>query len=243
MGLTIRGLIEWRGKSYGPLIVLCHGFKALYKQPQIAVLARRLVMVGYTVVSLDATNSVGTSDGKLVNFTVGGYIQDIKQVMGYALRYTSQKRCVLIGYSIGAMAGYVIASQDKRVRGLALQGPSYRLGTTLDKDITTQISEKGWARVWSNTLSKFVVIGGDVYRYAKRYDVDEHLRAVKCPVLVTYGTYEEPVRIRNMDYLYRLLRGRKKIVKILSAPHTFRKREHINLFVRAIIKWLSTLPK
>ena len=69
----IVGIMEWFGKNKGPLVILCHGFKGFMDQVQIRDTAKNIANAGYTTVRFDATNSIGKSEGRLMEFTTGGF--------------------------------------------------------------------------------------------------------------------------------------------------------------------------
>ncbi|MBU0598114.1 alpha/beta hydrolase [Patescibacteria group bacterium] len=239
-GLTIRGIMEWKWDKYGPLVILSHGLAVTYKQSQVRLVGDALAEAGYTVFRLTATNSIGESDGSLLNFTVSGYIQDIKTVMRYAFEKTGQDYCALMGYSVGAMASYIVAAQDERVKALVLQGPLYDLKAEMSRLIYLPLYKAmGWMWKMSKTANKRFRLGYEFYHDGIRYRPDDYLRKITCPSLVIYGTKELLLQKHDFIELYKRLRCDKKLVKISGAGHTFRSKKRISELAREVLKWLK----
>ncbi|MBU2228959.1 alpha/beta hydrolase [Patescibacteria group bacterium] len=239
-GLTIRGIIDWKGKSYGPLIILCHGLFGFVEKPNIKKVAKALVKTGYAVVRFDATNNVGKSQGRFEKFTVGGYIQDTKQVISYALKKLRTKEYSVVGFSIGAMPAYVIAANDKRMKHMVLQGPTYDLKYELERENNfLKLKEKGWAFKYSVGLKKNIKVGYELYREGIKYKVDPYLKKVGCPTLVVYGSKEHPGTQKNFRELYRQLKTKKKRIILPNAPHTLVSNKNVGMFTEKSIKWLK----
>jgi len=239
-GLTIRGIIEWKKKQIGPLIILCHGLKASMDQPQIKETAKALIKAGYAVVSFDATNNVGKSQGNFINFTTGGYIQDAKRVVTYALQTTKQKEYIFVGFSIGAMASYIIASKDRRTKKLVIQAPVYNLKKILTRPYYNfpLWLKQGWIMLHSNYLNKDFKLGIKIYQEGIKYKVNQYLKKIKCPVLVIYGSKEDSESKKDFRKLFKVLQSEKRKIVLPDTLHTLKTKRQINVFTDQIIKWL-----
>jgi hypothetical protein len=240
-GKTIYAVIEWKGKNQGPLVVLCHGYRSFGGAPQVAKVARVLRQAGYTTVCLDATNSTGKSEGKLVDFTVGGYVQDIKQIVTYALKYLNQKQYILVGFSIGGSASVIIASVDRRVRQLILQSPTYDLRAVFEmRKNFSLLLKQGWASEYSRIQKKQVKIGIEVYNESIKYNMSEFVKNIKCPVLHVYGSAEDSrIKKLNEKFYKDLKTTKKKKLIINGVGHTFHMDRDSTKLSNGIIKWLD----
>jgi len=239
-GLTIRGVVEWQGKKFGPLVIMCHGYKGFMAQQQIKYPATELVKNGYTVVRFDSTNGIGLSQGPLMDFTLGSYIQDIKSVIEFSLKKFKRRYYLFIGYSAGAMAGYIIGANDKRMEKLVLQGPVYNLKKVFKENRFFPFLEKrGWAIVYSESQRRNVRIGYDFYKEGIRYKSDKYLKKINCPTLVIYGGREKSSFKAGFNALFKRIKSEKKKFIIPNAPHTLRKSIHLKIFTSTIIKWLK----
>lgn len=238
----IVGVIEWHGKTKGPLVILCHGFKGFMDQTQIKGVAEYLVKTGYTTVRFDATNSIGKSDGKLLDFTVGGYLNDLKAVVIYALKIIKRKGYALFGFSIGAMVSYLLASKYKKVRCLVLQGPTYSLKYALHKKEYNfpQWQKNGWITVHSNSKNRDYKVGFNYYKEGIKYNTKKAIKQVSCPTAIIYGTKEGNDKKKLFNHLYRDLKVRHKGKFVIQvAPHTLRKVKHIKQASKLAIGWLN----
>ena len=241
----IVGIMEWFGKEKGPLVILCHGFKGFMDQPQIRDSAKYLAKSGYTTFRFDATNSIGKSDGKLLNFTGGSFLSDLKTVISHILRLTKKKDYVLMGYSLGALISGIVASKDKRVKCLVLQGPSYNLSYLLTRDFySPEWKKKGWIMVHSNSKNRDYKIGYNFYKEGIKYNAKKVVKKIKCPTAIVYGSKEPSDNIKLFNELFIDLKTtQKKKFIIKGASHTIRKKKHIQQFSKAAVWWLDKYYK
>ena len=237
----IAGVMEWYGKKKGPLVILCHGFKGFMDQSQIKEMAKYLAKAGYTTVRFDATNSIGKSDGQLLNFTVGGFLNNLKLIIAYALKLTRQRNYALAGYSLGAMISYLIASKDKRVKCLILQGPTYNLKFQLTKDFySPEWKKRGWIFVYSNSKNRDYKVGFNFYQEGIKYNTKKVVKKISCPTTIIYGTNERQGYKKLFNKLFRDLKVKqKKKFVIPGAPHTLRKVRHIKQTGKVAAWWLN----
>lgn len=243
-GQIIRGVIERYGTGYGPVVIFAHGLLANKNQPQIRETARLVAMQGYTTVRFSATNNIGRSSGSPLHFTVGGYVMDCSAVIEYALRVTKQSDYYFVGYSIGAMVGYIIAATDRRMKGMVLQGPVYDLAGQMERYPKFKLYKKiGWMLKRSRTLKKDFKLGFEFYREGVQYDVDAYLVKVKCPTLVIYGSQEKRFYKKRFQQLYKKISARKELVMLPKIKHVMRSKKHIAQFSDEIIQWLQYQKK
>ena len=212
-------------------------------QLQVKEVAKYLAKAGYTTVRFDATNSIGKSDGRLLDFTTGSYLNDLKRVIAYSLKQTKQKQYALIGYSLGAMISYLIANKDKRVKCLILQGPVYNLKYALHNKKEYNFSQwqrGGWITVHSNSKNRDYKVGFNYYQEGIKYNTKRAVKQVSCPTAIIYGTKEGNDKKKLFNQLYRGLKVRqKKKFVIPGAPHTLRKAKHVKQAADLAISWLN----
>lgn len=237
----IIGIMEWFGEKKGPLVILCHGFKGFMDQIQIRDTAKYLAKAGYTTVRFDATNSIGRSEGRLMEFTTSGYLNDLKTVINYALKLTKQKEYALIGYSLGSMVSCFVANKDKRVKCLVFQGPAYNLSHLLTKDFySPEWKKRGWIIVHSNSKNRDYKVGFNFYKEGIKYNTKKAIRKINCPTAIIYGTGEAVHFKKNYNELFKDLKAEPKSKLIINgAPHTLRKEKHIRQFSKLALLWLD----
>ncbi|MFA6098670.1 MAG: alpha/beta fold hydrolase [Patescibacteria group bacterium] len=239
-GLTIRGIREWQVGSTGQTVVLCHGLGVTHQQLQIKLVAEALAREGYDTYRFTSTNSIGGSDGSMLNFTVGGYINDIREVINYALKKTGHTHCILAGYSIGAMASYIITASDKRINRLILQGPVYNLRREIENGVFMPLYKAlGWMWRYTHTYRRWARIGYNFYKEGIKYKPDYYLKKIKCPTLVVYGTKEKILDKDGFRSIYNILTSPKKLVEIKDGGHTLRGEKRINILSKEVINWLN----
>ena len=239
-GFIIRGIIDYKGKIPGDVIILCHGLFGFVEKPVIKETSKNLVNAGYTVVRFDATNCVGKSQGKFEDFTVGGYVQDTKNIISDVLKKLRKKEYSIIGFSIGAMPAYIIGATDGRMKNMILQGPTYDLKYEMEvQDNFSHLKEKGWAYKYSSGLNKYIKVGLSLYQEGIKYNVDKYIKKIKCPVLVIYGSKEKKESKKTFIKLYNNINSKKKRIIISGAPHTLKLKNDINPFTQSVVKWLT----
>ena len=102
-GKTIIGLLDIAPGQKGLAFVL-HGVAGFKEQPHIRVMAESLHSHGYTVMTFDATNGFGESDGGLDTITATSNYEDLEDVIAWAgSQPWYQEPFVLTGHSLGSM--------------------------------------------------------------------------------------------------------------------------------------------
>ena len=123
-GLTLRGYLVRpdleAGRSCG-LLLLCHGFPAGHKgaagaaqtYPQLA--DRLTAEAGWAVLTFNFRGT-GESEG---DFSLGGWMDDLRSAVDYALALPQISGVWLAGFSTGGSLALCGAGEDERVRGVA----------------------------------------------------------------------------------------------------------------------------
>ncbi len=242
--VVIRGAADWYGKAYGPPVIFSHGLVVTHTQAQVRDAAQRVAQAGYVSYRFTATNHVGTSQGSLRNFTVDGYVGDLRCVIDYALRETQHHYCYLVGYSLGSMVSYIVAADDDRVRRMVLQSPLYDFDLEIRRKLALPPYRAiGWGMQYSRWLRERFRLGTQYYEEGIRYDPAQLLAQVHAPTLVVYGTKDRILRHSNFTDIYDKLTVEKRLVPLSGAGHTFRSSSDIHQLAELIIEWFNADSK
>lgn len=237
-GMTIRGTQEWYGSPHGTPVILAHGMIATHNQPQIREVAKMLARAGFVTFRFSATNNVGSSQGHLINFTVGGFVDDMRSVVEYALSESRHATCDVVGYSLGGMVATIVAADDARIKHVAVQAPTYDLKKEMERTtIFPPYRLLGWTLRYSHTLDRKFKLGFHFYEEGILYDMRQYVARLHAPTLIAYGTRDKYLRHANFSQAFQRLGGRKKIVRIPGAGHTFRRQTHIVQFADCVTNW------
>jgi pimeloyl-ACP methyl ester carboxylesterase len=123
-GKRLVGRVRIVGKK-SHFVLLVHGFGGNQNQEQIVSASEVFVRLGCNVVTFDATDSIGVSDGRLANFRLNSMKDDIVDVIRYCrdeVGFTG--KCVICGFSMGASASILALEADSiRISGIIGFGP------------------------------------------------------------------------------------------------------------------------
>jgi pimeloyl-ACP methyl ester carboxylesterase len=108
-----------------PLALVAHGFSDVHDSAPIRAITSGLIKAGYNVVTWDATNSWGRSDGSVDRATLTGMVNDMDDVIEWAGKQPWHKpKFVLAGHSLGAAAALTLAvKRPEMIERLILSAP------------------------------------------------------------------------------------------------------------------------
>ena len=120
-GVTIVGEMYFaRGeKEQTPVVVLCHGLPAGPpdpSEPGYPFLAQRLAREGFTTLIFNFRGA-GLSGG---NLDLAGWVRDLRAVLDFLEIAQDGIKPILVGFSAGAAVACRVASEEPRVKAVAL---------------------------------------------------------------------------------------------------------------------------
>ena len=87
------------------MAVLQHGLAGSSDHPLMQALGRTFAEAGYTVVNMDATNSLNTSEGELKDFTIKRHYEDLEDCLEWAAEQSFYKAPYIVaGHSMGGFS-------------------------------------------------------------------------------------------------------------------------------------------
>lgn len=235
-------------KSIGIAFVL-HGLGSERKRKLIQVVINTLFKNNYTVVSFDATNSTGESQGKYENATMQFHYEDLIDVISWAKDQEWYKEpFILAGHSLG---GYAVIKytedypkEIKAVFALAatISGKlSFEARERFESEEFKKYKETGWTSRISNTTGKILNLPWSHMEERLKHDLIKDVKNIKCPMLMISGEKDTSCPPDHQKKFFDLLSCKKEIHTIPDAPHTFKKEEDLEKMKEILNKWIKKI--
>src|SRR3989344_616403 len=234
-GYLIRGSARFQKKpGGGPAVLLGPGPGDSRGIPFLRSIARDLEKRGYSWVTFDFAGH-GQSGGEVKDRRVLNFIRDIQTVMQW-MRKQSRAPSILVGHSIGALAGLAFASEYRsRLAGVVLigcnayAGRKYRLMLREGKTRSyARYSVVGSARVsttfWKERLA---------------HEPHRMIASLHVPVLIVCGSADRTNPVAESRILFRVAHQPKQLAIVKGADHYFRKARQQTAAAQAISNCLS----
>lgn len=230
------------------LAFVMHGLGGFKEQPHIETFASAFREKEYTVIRFDTTNTLGESDGNLIDATLTNYYEDLEDVIKWTeSQEFYQEPFVLCGHSLGAMSVALFAQKcPQKVKALAPTSVvvSGRLSeeTPHFKKLGKVWHEKG-IREWESTTRPGVMkrLKWAYVEDRRKYDLLPEANKLTMPVLLIVGDKDDTTPLNHQELLYKELPGKKELHVIKGAEHTFREKEHLNEIKEIFLKWIKSL--
>lgn len=230
------------------LAFVMHGLGGTKDQAHIKTFASAFSEKGYTVVRFDTTNTLGESDGDLIDATLTNYYEDLEDVVKWAEgQKFYQEPFVLCGHSLGAISTALFAEKyPQKVKALA---PTSAVISGRLQEETPDFKEKsiGWEekgiREWESSTQPGVIkrLKWSHVEDRRKYDLLPEANKLVMPVLLIVGDMDNTTPLNQQELLYQKLPGKKELHIIKGAEHTFKKQEHLDEIKEIIVRWIEGL--
>lgn len=230
------------------LAFVMHGLGGTKDQSHIKTFSSAFLEKGFTAVRFDATNSMGESDGDLIDATLTNYYEDLEDVIKWAeSQKFYQEPFVLCGHSLGAISVILFAEKyPQKVKALAPISAVISGKLTEEtpdfKEIGKAWEEKG-IREWESKTQPGVIkrLKWAYVEDKRKYDILPKADELKMPVLLIVGDLDNTTPLNQQKLLYDKLLGKKELHIIKGAEHTFRKQEHLDEIKEIFLNWIDGL--
>lgn len=233
----------------GKLAFVMHGLGGTKEGGEIRAIVTAFLELDYTVVSFDATHSVGESDGEYADATVTNYYTDLEDVIGWASkRPWYGEPFVLGGHSLGGIGTALFTERNPgKVKGLApiatvvsgkLSVETYgesRESEELDKWRQTGVQ----AREGRNGAK--LMLKWRHMEDREKYDLLPHAGRLTMPVLMVVGDRDKRTPVDHQKKLFDVLPGPKEFHIIRGAGHVFREESERAELHRLVKAWAANL--
>ena len=230
------------------LAFVMHGLGGFKEQPQLQTFAKAFKDNGYTVVLFDTTNTTGESDGKFEDATVGGYYEDLEDVISWAKTQNWYKEpFCLSGHSLGAYSSLLYAirypEQVKAVAPIqAFISGEFSMDTMSSEEIKNW-KETGWQIKESRSKPGFIkkLPWSHMEERLKHDLLKEDLSKLTMPILFIAGDLDKSTPIEQQKILFEKLPGKKEFHVIKGAVHGFYSYEHLSEVYSIFNNWIKSL--
>jgi alpha-beta hydrolase superfamily lysophospholipase len=244
-GLSISVLIE-PAKKQENLVFLMHGFGSFKEFPLIKEIASVFKNNNFTIIRLDATNSIGQSDGEMKDGTITGYCEDLDDVIEWSKNQKwYQEPFFLAGHSAGAYCVSEYAAKNpNKIKALAVFSPfvSGKLFVKTDeiKSVLPEWEKTG-LRQWesSSTPGTIKKSGYQFIEDCLKLDILDSVEKIKCPVLFVSGENDTTVPIKDQKLFLDKLKTKKDFHLIKNADHNFKPEENFKELQGIADDWIK----
>ena len=242
----IVGEVEFpEGRPVGTCIVQ-HGHGASIKVEHQITMKDAFLEKGFVVFSFDVTNSLGESDGKFEDARLGLFCEDLEDVIIWAKQqdwYVGP--LALTGHSMG---GYAVAKYAEKhpnevayCVAIAPVVSGNLIHEVLDSEMLKNWEESGWYTNESPLKPGF--IGRSPWEVMIEYKdhnllpLAEHLIM---PTLLVVGGKDPIIPVNHIEKLFDAIpEGKKSLVVLEGAGHTYHTEEHLSSLKKEIQNWLQ----
>jgi alpha-beta hydrolase superfamily lysophospholipase len=226
-----------------------HGLGSTKETPNITYLVETFLRHNYIVVNFDATNSVGESEGKYEDATLGKHYEDLVDVISWAKKQEWYKEpFMLAGHSMGGYAVLQYAEDfPSEVKGVFAFAPcisgalSFKAKEKYETESFKNWKSTGWQiresksnpglikkLPWSHMEERLI------------HDLLPNSSRLNMPVAILVGEKDEQCPLEHQEILFNNLNTRKDLYTITGAPHTFRSENDLNSLKKHLDLWLSS---
>ena len=211
------------------LAFVAHGQSGSIREPHIQTFAEAYLENDFRVVRFDATNSLGESEGELINVTYTSYIEDLEDVIAWAEKQPwFIEPFALCGHSMGGQsASWYAEHNPERVMCLAAMAPvvNYELNTKhFDPQYLKEWQQNGYADLPSRSKPGLIKrLGWGVQESLKKYDILKNAGKLSMPVLDVVG--EQDINCPPDDqrvFIEAVGSKNKKLIIIKGVQHSYR---------------------
>ncbi len=231
------------------LVFIAHGLGGFKEQPHIQIFAEAFREHQYSVVTWDATNSVGESDGKMEDATTTNYLHDLEDVIAWSTKQVwYQEPFVVCGHSLGSFCAALYAENNpKKVKALApistnVSGTLFRAAQERYYPEEYAAWQREGIREWESA-SKPGMIKRLKWLHLQdqlRYDLLPNINVLKMPILLIVGELDDVTPREYQQIFYNALHSKHKELHIVKgAPHTFMEPEHLKEVKEIFNHWIE----
>ncbi|HAV11028.1 MAG TPA: hypothetical protein DCX32_00555 [Candidatus Moranbacteria bacterium] len=228
------------------LVFVMHGLSGCKDQSHIKAFASAFSEKGFAVIRFDTTNTLGESDGDLIDATLTNYYEDLEDVIRWSESQSwHQEPFVLVGHSLGAISSILFAEKyPEKVKAIAPISTVVSGELTEDtpdfKAIADEWEKKG-IREWESSSQPGVVkrLKWSHVEDRRKYDSLLQVQKLTMPVLMIVGDLDNVTPLEHQQLFFDKLPGKKEIHVIKGAEHTFKEKEHLEEIREIFKKWIE----
>lgn len=238
-------LLDLATKNSKGLVFVMHGLGGSKDQSHMQVMSEAFKNKGYSVISFDATNSFGESEGKLEDATTTGFYQDLEDVIDWAKNKNwYSEPFILVGHSLGAMSCALFAQKyPKKVLALAPISTvvSWELSRKTKSPEDLDDWKKKGIREWTSHSGKIKRLKWAFVEDRMKYNLLDNIDKLTMPILLIVGELDDSTPVEHQQYFYERLPGKKEIHIIKGSEHTFRTEKELKELRKYFDEWIEKI--
>jgi pimeloyl-ACP methyl ester carboxylesterase len=229
------------------LVFIEHGMSATKDHPYIKVIGETFTEHNYTVVTFDATNSVGESAGHPEDLSFYTHYHDLEDTISWAKTQSWFKAPFAIcGHSLGAMSAIKYSEENPSNVNLLIPIAPATNGKNLA--IAAELKTPGSMALWQKYkfYEKTSKLNGKVvrvpYSLVASMDVGDVLPQIEkiiCPTHIIIGEADTSVLPAQAQDLFKRLTCQKSFQLIPSCPHSMYESKELKALKLALDKVLA----
>lgn len=235
--------IEKPEKPIGLAFVM-HGRGGFKEQPYVRAFVQPFLTNNYTVITFDATKSLGESEGSFGDCTLTDYYADLEDVIAWSKAQSFYREpFILCGHSLGAMCATLYAENNSgKIKALA--PISSMVSGRLDYDTYRPEDIADWRKTgWQTTIGyssgKVKKLKWSHMEDLMKYDLLPEAHKLTMPVLLMSGEFDGDCK--HQEILLQAIPGPKELHIIPGAPHTFKSPEDLKAVAEIMDQWIKAL--
>jgi len=235
------------GSQNTGIVFVGHGLSGNKEQPHVVAIADVLKQAGYVVVTWDATNSPGESDGNPEDATVTNFLEDMESVIEWSKTqpwYTEP--FVVCGHSLGGICSLLYAEQHpEEVKALLLLSSVISGELSLEAygtDAIKEWREKDFYNIGTTTSGEPIPVRWKHMEDRLQYDALKDTSALTMPVLMISGSEDNRALPEHQKILFNRLPSDKKELKTIEGSgHVFESTEEITKLCNIVSEWAENV--
>lgn len=234
------------------LAFVMHGLGGFKEQDHIMIMVEAFQESGFTVITFDAANTIGESEGSFEEATITNYYEDLADVIQWSkIQPWYQEPFALAGHSLGGICTGLFAEEfPEKVLALAPVSTVVSGQLTLDAHIKYEPDmyhtwkETGWLE--KESRSKPGVMKRLPWSHNEdrlRHDLIPQAQKLLMPLLLIVGSKDISTPPEHVQQLFDAAPQPKELHVIEDAPHTFRDQRELRHIKELFLDWIDSFEK
>lgn len=219
-----------------PAVIIAHGFYGGKSIRKFVETGRRFAQNGVAVLRFDFSGC-GDSEGDFKNMSIRREVEDLKNAFKFLAKQPKidKKRIGFLGYSLGALIACLFQIENSVAKSLVLVAPALDQENLIRIWLTPSAVRK-WRKKGYADMPKYR-IGTQYLNEAKNYT--SLASKIKAPVLIIHGSKDEDIPLRFSRRLLKLFAGKKKMIIVKGADHSFESYSALKELINYSLKWFK----
>ncbi|MGD9129231.1 MAG: alpha/beta fold hydrolase [Candidatus Woesebacteria bacterium] len=230
------------------LVFIIHGLGGFKEQAHIKAIKEVFLKAGYVTVRFDARNTIGDSQGQMLEATLTSYFEDLQTVIAWSSKQPwYQEPFVLAGHSLGATCTVLYAKKhQKKVKAIAplsvfISGKEFE--KAMDATEFANWRQTG-IKEWESSSRPGVLkkIKWQFMEDAYQYDLLKDAQALDMPTLMAVGSEDKITPLSLQKKFFKKITSKSKQLHIIKgSEHTMCKKSHLAQLKKIMRNWLEEI--